>query len=135
MRVRWFVLSYRAEKKVRSSMFRHLPQRSQGFRCGFPLATFLLVAVAAVASDQPASPEALWKKLEPFAQPPEEFAGKFGSYRSPLKFADGTIVTSAADWGRRREEILKTWHKRLGPWPPLVERPVMKKLEMVDRDG
>jgi gamma-glutamyltranspeptidase/glutathione hydrolase len=46
--------------------------------------------VAAAAFNQPASPEALWKMLEPFGQPPEEFAGKFGAYRSPLKFADGT---------------------------------------------
>ncbi len=116
-------------------MFRPLPQRGQGFRCGSLLATCLLVTVAAAASGQPASPEALWKKLEPFAQPPEEFAGKFGSYRSPLKFADGTVVQSAADWARRREEIRKTWHQRLGPWPPLVERPMMKKLETVERDA
>jgi dienelactone hydrolase len=73
--------------------------------------------------------------LEPFAQPPEEFAGKLGAYRSPLKFADGTVVKSAADWARRRDEILKTWNKRLGPWPPLVERPLIKKLEKVERDG
>jgi gamma-glutamyltranspeptidase/glutathione hydrolase len=116
-------------------MFSHLPQRGHGFRCGFLLATFLLVAVAAAASDQQASPEALWKKLEPFAQPPEAFAGKFGSYRSPLKFTDGTVVKSAADWARRRDEILKTWHKRLGPWPTLVERPATKKLAKVERDG
>ena len=116
-------------------MSRHLLQRSLWFRCGFLLATFLLVAVAAVASDQLALSEALGKKLAPFAQPPEEFAGKFGSYRSPLKFADGTVVQSAADWARRREEIRKTWHKRLGPWPPLVERPMMKKLEKIERDG
>src|SRR5262249_53127592 len=116
-------------------MFRHLPQRGHGFQCGFLLAAFLLVVVAAAASDQSASPEALWKKLEPFAQPPEEFAAKFGSYRSPLKFTDGTVVKSAEDWARRRDEILKTWHKRLGPWPPLVERPATKKLEKVERDG
>src|SRR5215471_18558368 len=116
-------------------MFRHLPQRGQGFRCAFLLATFLLVVVAALASDPPASPEALWKKLEPFAQPPKKFAGNFGPYRSPLKFADGTVVKSAANWARRREEIRKTWHQRLGLWPPLIERPEMKKLEKVERDG
>jgi gamma-glutamyltranspeptidase/glutathione hydrolase len=116
-------------------MCRHLPPRGPGFRCGFLLATLLLGAAAALAADPPASPEALWKKLEPFAQPPDEFAGKLGAYRSPLKFADGTVVQSAADWTRRREEIRKTWHQRLGPWPPLVERPVMKKLETVERDG
>src|SRR5262249_60457222 len=99
------------------------------------LATFLLVPAAAVAADQPASPEALWKKLEPFARPPEAFAGKLGSYRSPLTFADGSVARTAADWARRREETLKTWHRRLGPWPPLVERPEVKKLEKAERKG
>lgn len=110
-------------------------QHGPGFRCGFLLATFLLASATGVAADQPAVRETLWKKLEPFAQPPEEFAGKFGDYRSPLKFPDGSVVKSADDWTRRRSEILKTMHKRLGPWPPLVERPVMKKLAKVDRVG
>jgi gamma-glutamyltranspeptidase/glutathione hydrolase len=45
-------------------------------------------------------------------------------------------VTSVALSGDgRRDEILKTWHKRLGPWPPLVDRPTIKKLETVERDG
>src|SRR5262249_27140676 len=101
----------------------------------FLLAVLLPAAVTAPASAQPASAEALWKKLEPFAQPPEEFAGKLGSYRSPLKFADGTEVRSPADWARRREEILKTWQKRLGAWPPLVEKPVVKKSETMEREG
>lgn len=87
------------------------------------------------AVDQPTAAEVLWKKLAPFAQPPAEFAGQFGSYKSPLKFADGSIATSPRDWDRRRDEILKTWHKRLGPWPPLVKRPTLKKLEKVERDG
>jgi dienelactone hydrolase len=134
-RVRWFVLPRRAEKKVRSAMFRHRAGRGRGFRCGFLPAAFLLVAGAAVASDRPASPEALWKKLSPFAQPPGEFAGKLGSYRSPLEFADGSTARTASDWARRREEIRKTWHRRLGPWPALVERPAMKKAEKAERDG
>ncbi len=113
-----------------------LTRRSQ-LRAGSLVCGFLLAAVlpAAVGADEPASAEALWKKLEPFARPPEEFAGQFGSYRSPLKFADGTVAATAADWARRREEIQKTWHKRLGAWPPLVERPAVKKLDKVERDG
>src|SRR5438445_3664804 len=114
-------------------MFRQLPCVARGL-LWFSLG-LLPLALTAVGAEQPEPSEALWKKLEPFAQPPEEFAGKFGSYRSPLKFADGAVVKSAADWARRRDEILKTWHKRLGPWPPLVERPVMKKLQKVERDG
>lgn len=101
----------------------------------FRVLLVVILAAAAVRADQPASPEALWKKLEPFAQPPQEFAGKFGPYRSPLKFADGSVVQTAADWAQRREEIRTTWHKRLGAWPPLVERPAVKKLEKVERDG
>ena len=102
-------------------------------RCFF-LAAFPLMA-AVVSADEPTRPETLWKTLAPFAQPPKEFAEKFGGYRSPLKFADGTNVATAADWPRRRKEIATTWHKRLGSWPPLVERPVLKKLAKVERDG
>jgi dienelactone hydrolase len=113
----------------------HPPLHGRWFKRGFLLTAFLPLAVAAVATGQPASPEAMWKKLEPFARPPEEFAGKFGTYRSPLRFADGSVAKTAADWSRRREEILKTWHQRLGPWLPLVDRPVVKKLEKAERDG
>jgi dienelactone hydrolase len=95
----------------------------------------LLALVAAAGAEQPRAAEELWQKLAPFAQPPAEFAGKFGPYRSPLKFADGSMVKSAADWERRREEIAKTWHARLGPWPALVARPTIKKLDSVERDG
>src|SRR5205823_4072882 len=112
----------------------HLPKSARG-SLTVVLAVFFSVNVATVASQQPVTPEALWNKLEPFAHPPEEFAGKFGPYRSPLQFADGSIAKTPADWKRRREEILKTWHKRLGPWPALVERPVVKKLEKVECDG
>jgi dienelactone hydrolase len=110
-------------------------QHCEGFRCGALLAAVLLASGTVVAADQPAAREALWKQLEPFAQPPAEFAGKFGPYRSPLEFADGALVKSADDWTRRRAEILKNLHQRLGPWPPLVERPVIKKLQKFDRAG
>jgi dienelactone hydrolase len=99
------------------------------------LAAVLALAVVAIGADQPASPAALWKKLEPFTQPPAEFAGKFGTYQSPLKFADGSLAKTPADWTRRRAEILKTWHQRLGAWPPLVERPTIKRLETVEKEG
>src|SRR2546426_3604203 len=92
------------------------------------LAGFLPLVEADFAADEPASAEALWKKLEPFTKPPAEFAGKFGSYQSPLEFADGSLAKTPMDWARRRAEILKTWHERLGPWPPLVKQSVVKKL-------
>ena len=116
-------------------MFRHHAQCGSWFGYGFLPATFLLMATPAVASDPPATREALWKKLRPFAAPTEEFTGKLGPYRSPLKFVGGAVARTPADWARRRAEILKTWHKRLGPWPPLVDRPAVKTLEKVERDG
>lgn len=98
----------------------------------------LLAAFAAalpLRAGDTASAEALWKELGPFTQPPAEFAGKFGPYKSPLEFADGSIAKTPADWAKRRAQISKTWHDRLGPWPPLVKKPVVKKLETVERDG
>jgi hypothetical protein len=123
------------EKNKGEFMFCQLNSLAQKSSRYFLLAALLPVAAVAVGTDQPASSEALGKKLEPFAQPPEEFAGKFGPYRSPLKFADGSMVKSAADWTRRRDEISTTWHKRLGSWPALVERPVLKKLAKIEREG
>ncbi len=98
-------------------------------------ATLLSLIFGPSAADEASRVGALWNKLKPYAQPPPEFADKLGPYKSPLKFADGSVVKTPEDWTRRRAEILKTWHARLGAWPPLVERPVIKKLETVERDG
>src|SRR4051812_22853043 len=96
----------------------------------------VLAASAATGLAQvPASREAVWKKLEPFAQPPAEFAGKFGPYRSPLQFADGSLAKTPAEWAKRRDEIEKKWHQHLGPWPPMVQKPTVQKLEKVEREG
>lgn len=103
------------------------------------LACFVVVAAIAcgtVAAAEPiADRDALWQRLEQYFQPPAEFAGQLGSYRSPLQRADGTAVKTSDDWARRRTEILDTWHGRLGAWPPLVERPTVKRLETVERQG
>ncbi|HKB38067.1 MAG TPA: sialidase [Gemmataceae bacterium] len=111
-------------------MLRHLQHLGQSL--GFAL---LFAALETAHAQEPAAHEALWKKLEPYAQPPEEFAGKFGPYRSPLKFADNSLARTPREWARRREEIQKTWRKRLGSWPPMVEKPTVKKVETVERDG
>ncbi|HEV3340025.1 MAG TPA: prolyl oligopeptidase family serine peptidase [Pirellulales bacterium] len=99
-----------------------------------------LLSVAALAAsvtraDDSLPLEEIWARIEPYARPPAEFAGKLGTYRSPLVFADGSRVASADDWPRRRQEILDTWQRRLGEWPPLVEHPTVKRLETTERDG
>lgn len=73
--------------------------------------------------------------LAPFFQPPAELANDLGTYRSPLKFADGTLVTRAEDWPKRRQEILKQWHDLMGPWPELIEKPKIEYLEKEQRDN
>jgi hypothetical protein len=95
-----------------------------------PLLAGLLASPATVqAADEPP------KSLAPFFKPPDEFAGQFGDYRSPLKFDDGRAVKSADDWPKRRQEILKTWHGVIGPWPDLIEKPKVEYLEKEQRDG
>src|SRR5262245_56697908 len=111
-------------------MSRRLQNHVQSLAFGLVLAAL----TTAVHGQEPPAREALWKKLEPYAQPPAEFAGKFGTYRSPLRFADNSLARTPAEWARRRDEIQKTWHRRLGPWPALVEKPTVKKLETVQRD-
>ncbi len=93
------------------------------------------VAVTAVAADDPPDHEALWQQLKQYFTPPAQYVGKFGPYRSPLRFADGTMAKTPQDWARRRQEILALWQHRLGAWPPLLERPTVTRLESVQRDG
>jgi hypothetical protein len=71
----------------------------------------------------------------PFFKPPAEFANQFGSYPSPLKFYDGRPVQNAGEWPQRRKEILDRWNELLGPWPPLIERPRMERMESTRRDN
>lgn len=99
------------------------------------LASLLLGFASHATADDAERAAALRKQLEPYYQPPAEFSGKLGDYRTPLKFADGSPVKSAEDWARRRKELAELWTKRLGAWPPLVEKPAVKKLETVERDG
>ena len=63
--------------------------------------------------------------LVPFCTPPADVANDLGSFRSPLLCADGRRVAKADEWPRRRAEILETWHRIMGPWPPLVAEPTV----------
>jgi len=72
---------------------------------------------------------------EPHFQPPKEFAGKFGEYRSPLLFADGSRAKSPEDWKRRRAEIAAEWHELMGPWPPVIDKPRVELLKEERKDG
>jgi hypothetical protein len=90
------------------------------------LSLFVVALVVPAVSAEP-----LPKSLAPYFTPPAEFAGQFGDYRSPLRFADGTEVKTADDWARRRQEILKSWHDLMGPQPAPVEDP---RVEVLDKE-
>lgn len=74
-------------------------------------------------------------ELGSFFRPPAEITGPAADHRSPLLFDDGSPVRTPADWRRRREEILRHWHGRMGPWPALLERPRLELSETQDRGG
>lgn len=97
--------------------------------CGLLAAIFSLSN--AIASDRPTA----WAMLEPFFTPPAQYQTTFGSYRSPLLFDDGSPVRTAADWSRRRAEILDCWHALMGPWPPVLERPKLEELSQTRREN
>ncbi len=99
------------------------------------LPVFVIVWSTVVATESPINRNALWQRLDKYFHPPTEFAGQLGPYRSPLRLADGTTVKTREEWPRRRAEILAMWHRRLGAWPPLLERPAVKRFETVERQG
>jgi dienelactone hydrolase len=76
----------------------------------------------------------LRRTIEPFFQPPPEFAGQLGKFRSPLLFHDGSAVKSADEWPRRREEILREWTELMGPWPKIIEKPKVETLSETNRE-
>jgi dienelactone hydrolase len=105
----------------------------------FPCLAVLYLAATAlpfVWADEPnVRPAELGKQLAPYYEPPAEYAEKLGDYRSPLLFADGSRVGTKADWPRRRKEIADLWEKRLGSWPPLLDKPEVTRLEKEGKEG
>ncbi len=89
-----------------------------------------IVATDRAATDADDEPPA---ELAEFFQPPSQFVGQLGDYRSPLVSLAGDKVTSAEQWPTRRREILDTWQKMMGPWPALIDQPRMEVVETVRR--
>ena len=81
------------------------------------------------------APGEAWRRIRPFFRPPPGLEENPGSYRSPLRFADGSTVTSAAAWERRRSEIRREWHDLMGPWPEVIQEPKLEVLEETRREG
>jgi hypothetical protein len=92
------------------------------------LAVFTVCLVSAHAAELP-------PVLKPYFQVPPEFVGKLGDYRSPLKFYDGSEVKTAADWPKRRAELLAKWQEVMGPWPKVLEKPLLEIQNSTNHDG
>ena len=106
------------------------------FRLGVLLSAVLIVAlsVQGVSAGELTADE-IWTRIGPFFSPPAKFAGELGDYRSPLKFYDGRPVRTAEDWKQRRAEILSTWHRMMGAWPAVIEKPKVEYLEKKRREN
>jgi len=98
-------------------------------------AAFCLLTSAFAVAAEPTVGDRLWEQIKPFTQPPAEFAGLDANHRSPLIFKNEERAKNAEDWQRRRKEIAAKWHDRLGAWPPLVEKPEVKRLESIEKEG
>lgn len=86
----------------------------------------LLAPLAASPQETPRARE-LWEKIGPLFAPPDRLKDDLGKLRPVLKFEDGRDVKTAEDWRERRAEILRKWNDLLGPWPPLLEKPVSQE--------
>jgi hypothetical protein len=101
-------------------------------RIAWLAALFLASGWATPATAQEASLPPL---IADIFQPPAEFAGQLGEFRTLLRLENGEPVRTKEDWAKRRAQIRAQWHRIMGPWPPLVERPKVEILETKQRDG
>lgn len=93
---------------------------------------FFLLLLGWVAQAHSQNDDA-WQLLKPHFEVPDQFANDFGDFRSPLIFNDGSKVETAADWPKRRAEILEQWRQLLGEWPPLITEPDVEILKTEKR--
>ena len=98
-----------------------------------PLQRFYLVSVFAIAASSATA--SLPDGLASCFRPPPELAGDVAGYASVLRFADGKVVRTPADWMQRRAEILDAWHGLMGSWPEPVEDHALEILESVRRES
>jgi hypothetical protein len=106
-------------------------QRTNPFSQCLPAIWAVHLTIAISAADQ----ESAWDRLAPFFKPPAEWADDFGKYKSPLEFPDGRRVKTAVEWQNRRKEIIDAWHKIMGPWPALLEKPNLEFLDKNTREN
>ena len=104
--------------------------------CSKPAVAAIIALIAVVGIEAPpAAAQTTWQKISPYFSCPREYVNQYGSFRSPLLFADGSAVKTPQDWQRRRQEILNQWNEIMGPWPALIEHPKIEYLESHAREN
>ncbi len=98
------------------------------------LVTMLVVGASATTVSAQVPPAVDQTALAALFDVPRAYEGRFGDYRSPLVFSDGTFVRTAADWDRRRAELLREWHDLMGAWPAVLASPRFEALSSDRRD-
>ncbi len=79
--------------------------------------------------------EKLWSQIDTFFVPPVDFVDQYGSYRSPLRRSDNSMVESKEEWLVRRGNIEHTWHHMMGAWPPLITDQQLQILDSTTREN
>ena len=101
-----------------------------------PMNRILAVAIlSCMGSTAFAQTNDTWPAIAPYFVPPQEWRGQSGTYRSPLRFHDGSLAKSPEDWARRRAQILQQWTELLGSWPPLNNEPSVEVIESEPKEG
>ncbi len=93
------------------------------------LAITWLLCTPLLAQDNP------WSRIAKHFDPPAEWANQKGEYGSLLTTSDGKPVKNAADWNKRRQEILTQWQSAMGPWPEVIAAPKVEVLREQTREG
>ncbi|MEX0927923.1 MAG: hypothetical protein WD266_02485 [Balneolales bacterium] len=96
---------------------------------------YLFLLLASSISCRNGDETALPDGIAPYFSPPEAFQDRYGDYRDPLTFYDGSTVNTPRDWQARRAEILNRWHGLMGAWPPLLEEHETEILETTRSEG
>lgn len=93
-----------------------------------------LTAIVALIVLSPASGIASTsgERVAPFFNPPADLASERAPLRNLLRFEDGRLARSAADWIRRRSEIKDHWTGALGKWPALLQKPRIDVIAQAD---
>jgi len=88
--------------------------------------------LSSATNDADLAPLNLTEALAPLFLVPEKFDKPSSKYRSSE--LGGAPITNKEQWAKPRQQLLDFWHKTLGPWPALLDKPQLEIQETAVRD-